>query len=274
MEIRNGGVRRRTDRLAAEEPLEIRVWPAGAERAVPVAVTMRTPGSDFELAAGFLFTEGILRSRDEVGSIRYCTDEQVDGPQQYNIVNVMLRPGVAFDPVALTRHFYASSSCGICGKASIEAVQSRCAMPVPPDGPAITAETVAALADRLRAAQPLFDQTGGLHAAALFDPAGRLLAVREDVGRHNAVDKLVGQALMAGQLPLVNAILMVSGRISFELVQKAAAAGIPVLVAVSAPSSLACAAAEAWGLTLIGFARGDRFNVYTGAHRVQVSDGR
>jgi FdhD protein len=265
-----GRAEAQSDLLAVEEPLEIRLLPPDGGTVVRISVTMRTPGHDFELAAGFLCTEGLLRSRDQVRTISYCTDPAVDGAQQYNIVNVALRPGLACDLGPLTRNFYTTSSCGVCGKASIDAIRVRGIESLAGDDAAVDEATVGRLSDALRTAQTIFDRTGGLHAAALFDRAGRLLAVREDVGRHNAVDKLIGHAFLAGRLPLRGHILMVSGRASFEIVQKAAAGGVPVLAAVSAPSSLACDAAEAFGMTLLGFVRGARFTVYTGGHRVRL----
>jgi FdhD protein len=268
--VRDGAAVRRTrrDTLATEEPLEIRVARHG-EAAGRVSVTMRTPGSDFELAAGFLFTEGVLRAADEVAAIRYCVDADLDGPQQYNVVSVQLAPGAAFDPELLRRSFYTTSSCGVCGKASIEAVRGQ-ACPVAAPGPVVSAATLLALPARLRAAQAVFERTGGLHAAALFSAEGELLRAREDVGRHNAVDKLVGAGLLAGELPFSDRVLLVSGRLSFELVQKAARAGVAVLAGVSAPSSLAVELAAETGMTLVGFLRESRFNVYAGGERIAV----
>jgi FdhD protein len=266
-----GRVRRRLrrDLLATEEPLEIRLV---TEAVHPVSVTMRTPGSDFDLAAGFLFSEGILERPAQVAAIRYCVDERRGGPQRYNVVQVVLAPGTAFDPAVLRRNFYTTSSCGVCGKASIEALRAAPTCPLLPDGATVRAGALLRLPGRLRAEQPLFERTGGLHAAALFTLGGELLRVREDVGRHNALDKLVGSAWLAGETPLVDRVAMVSGRLSFELVQKAARAGIPVLAGVSAPSSLAADLAREMGMTLVGFLRGDRFNVYAGAHRVLGAD--
>jgi FdhD protein len=259
------GVARRTraDALATEEPLEIRVVPAG-RGATRVAVTMRTPGADFELAAGFLFAEGIVRSPQDVTAIRYCTE----GEQLFNVVNVALSPGAAWDPATLAeRAFAVTSACGVCGKASIEAAMgAEC--PRIESGLAVRAEVLLALPDALRSAQAVFERTGGLHAAALFTAEGRLVRVREDVGRHNALDKLVGAALLAGELPLADGVVLVSGRLSFELAQKAARAGVPVLAGVSAPSSLAVELAESVGMTLAGFVRGSRFNVYAGGGRI------
>ncbi len=254
--------RQRRDRVASEEPLEIRAGGPG-QQAVSVAVTMRTPGNDFELAAGFLFTEGLIASHDEVASIRYCAD--VD-EQQYNVVTVDLR--YPFDASRLQRNFYATSSCGVCGKASIDQIEVACAMI--PAGPTVAVATIMTLPDRLRDAQGVFESTGGIHAAGLFTADGDPVCVREDVGRHNAMDKLVGERLLAGATPLHGHIALVSGRASFELVQKAAVAGVPIVCAVSAPSSLAIETARRLGVTLVGFLRGDRFNVYTHPHRIEL----
>ncbi|GBC86811.1 Sulfurtransferase FdhD [bacterium HR12] len=260
--VRDGRESWRPDDLAAEEPMEIRVQgPVGP--AVPVAVTMRTPGADFELAAGFLFTEGLVDDPAEIRRVSYCEDLPAD-EQRYNVVTVRLaRP---FDPELVRRSSYVSSSCGVCGKASLEAVVVRCPAIAP--GPVVKAEVLAGLPGALRAAQRVFDRTGGLHAAGLFAPDGTLLAAREDVGRHNAVDKVIGHAVLAGDLPLAGRILQVSGRLSFEIVQKAARAGVPILAAVSAPSSLAVEAAEELGVTVVGFVREGGFNVYAHAERV------
>jgi FdhD protein len=257
-----GGVRsERADTLATEEPMEIRAGGPGQE-AEAVAVTMRTPGGDFELAAGFLFTEGLIQPA-EVHRVAYCDD--VPGEEQrYNVVSVTLeRP---FDRDALHRNFAATSSCGICGKAALEDVEVRCD-PVEP-GPEVSADVLVSLPDRLRAGQKVFERTGGLHAAGLFTPEGDLITLREDVGRHNAVDKVIGEQLLAGRLPLSGSILQVSGRASFEIVQKAAVAGIPIVSAVSAPSSLAVDAGERFGMTIVGFVRDGGCNVYTHAERV------
>ncbi len=266
--ITGGAAKPRSDLLAAEEPLEIRVNSGAVDH--PISVTMRTPGNDFELAVGFLMTEGVVRSRDEIDQVRYC----VGGPteQQFNIVTVALRPGVSFDAESLKRNFYTTSSCGVCGKASLEALALKDAPPIP-DGPTVDATLLASLPDRLRASQKVFERTGGLHAAGLFEPDGTLVSVREDVGRHNAVDKLVGWLALEGKLPAGERILMVSGRASFEIMQKARAAGIPFVAAVSAPSSLAVAVAEEFGMTLAGFVRGDSLNVYAGSQRVRVTPG-
>jgi FdhD protein len=266
----DGDRRARMDLLAAEEPLEIRVVPAdrahrGAldDVAIPVSVTMRTPGADFELAAGFLYGEGLIDGHASVAAVRYCTS----GEQQYNVVHVVLARGAGFDPARLQRNFYQTSSCGVCGKASIEAVTGGACTSVDSEL-VLSPDVLVALPAKLRAAQAVFERTGGLHAAGLFTAEGELLRVREDVGRHNALDKLVGASLLAGELPWRERVVMVSGRLSFELVQKAARAGAAVLAGVSAPSSLAVELAEACGMTLCGFVRGERFNVYAGGARI------
>ena len=260
------GASRRADTLAVEEPLEIRV--AGS----PLAVTMRTPGHDVELAAGFLASEGIIAETTEFHSAIHCGGPGTGGQENtYNVLDISLAHGVALPDPDAARRFYTTSSCGVCGKASIDAVRTVSRHPVSDDDVQVDAEQIAAFPDRLRAEQAAFDKTGGLHAAALFDAdTGEMLVLREDVGRHNAVDKVVGWALLNGRLPLHRQILQVSGRASFELVQKAAMAGIPLLSAVSAPSSLAAELAEESGVTLIGFVRGRSMNVYTHAHRVRI----
>ncbi|WP_431038103.1 formate dehydrogenase accessory sulfurtransferase FdhD [Streptomyces sp. P6-2-1] len=267
--VRAGVVSARPDTLVAEEPLEIRL--AGK----PLAITMRTPGDDFALAAGFLVSEGVLSSADDVRSIVYCAGATDDGSNTYNVVDVRLAEGVPLPDFTLERNVYTSSSCGLCGKASLDAVRTRTHFPLAEEAPPLrlTPALLSALPDRLRAAQRVFDRTGGLHAAALFSESGELLDVREDVGRHNAVDKLVGRALTDARLPLSRTILLVSGRASFELAQKAAMAGIPVLAAVSAPSSLAVDLAAETGMTLVGFLRGDSMNVYAGEERVVTEEG-
>ena len=260
-QIRDDSRRSVMDELAAEEPMEIRV------DGVAVAVTMRTPGDDFDLALGFCLTEGIVEDAGAVATMRYC----VDGEQQYNVVNVDRRvPAVV--PAELRRNLYTSSSCGICGTASIEAVQSRGGS-VADDPLVVDAATVAALPARLREAQRVFERTGGLHAAGVFDADGALVCIREDVGRHNAVDKVIGWAAREGRLPLNGHVLAVSGRVAFEIVQKAVLAGIPFIVAVSAPTSLAVNLAESSGLTLAGFVRDGGMNIYAGSQRVRFSDG-
>ena len=260
----------RPDTLSVEEPLEIRVGGS------PLSMTMRTPGHDVELAHGFLLSEGLIGSADDVALARYCEGAVVSGDSgldenTYNVLDVTLSPGVAAVPASATRAFLTSSSCGVCGKASIEQLRTRSAYDVRSDPVRFAAEVVLGLPDALRAQQRSFDRTGGLHAAGLFTADGEALVVREDVGRHNAVDKVVGWAMLEGRLPAVGCVLMVSGRASFELTQKAVMAGIPCLAAVSAPSSLAVECAEDAGSTLIGFVRGSRLNVYTGAHRVTTS---
>ncbi|HKV43528.1 MAG TPA: formate dehydrogenase accessory sulfurtransferase FdhD [bacterium] len=267
-QVQGGEVRLRDDQLAVEEPLEIRLYPGDGSPHLQVAVTMRTPGHDFELAAGFLYSEGILQDAGQFDHINYCADHSLESAQRYNVVNVFLRPGVEVDAERLRRNFYTTSSCGVCGKASIEAIEVRGIRPAAA-GPEVDAEVFGHLGETLRGAQAIFDKTGGLHAAGLYDERGHLLAIREDVGRHNAVDKLVGHAVLHRLVPLHRHLLMVSGRASFEIVQKAAVAGIPVVAAISAPSSLACDVARTFGMTLIGFVRGDRFSVYAGAHRIR-----
>ncbi|MER7156270.1 formate dehydrogenase accessory sulfurtransferase FdhD [Streptomyces lydicus] len=265
--IRDGAVSTRPDTLVAEEPLEIRL------NGKPLAITMRTPGDDFALAAGFLVSEGVLGAAGELQNILYCAGATEDGVNTYNVVDVKTAPGVAIPDLTLERNVYTTSSCGLCGKASLDAVRTtaRWQLDTSPDTPVrITPATLSALPDRLRSAQRVFERTGGLHAAALFTTEGELLDVREDVGRHNAVDKIVGRALQQGRLPLSSAVLMVSGRASFELAQKAVMAGIPVLAAVSAPSSLAVDLAQETGLTLVGFLRGTSMNVYAGEHRLTL----
>ncbi|WP_372410680.1 formate dehydrogenase accessory sulfurtransferase FdhD [Streptomyces luteireticuli] len=264
--IRNGAVNARPDTLVAEEPLEIRL------NGKPLAITMRTPGDDFALAAGFLVSEGVLGDAAELANIVYCAGAtSPDGSgNTYNVVDVRLAPGVPVPDISLERNVYTTSSCGLCGKASLDAVRTTARWPLS-DGPAplrLAPELLTELPDRLRAAQTVFDRTGGLHGAALFAPDGELLDVREDVGRHNAVDKLVGRALREGLLPLAGTVLLVSGRASFELAQKAVMAGIPVLAAVSAPSSLAVDLAAETGMTLVGFLRGASMNVYAGEERI------
>ncbi len=258
--VEEGARNRRGDSLATEEPMEIRVDQPGAKQR-SVAVTMRTPGDDFALAAGFLFTEGLITAQADVESIRYCSVPRDE--QHYNVVSVSVTRSIELEA---QRNFYATSSCGICGKASLDLIDVQC--PPIPDGPVVQAATIVGLPRELRRAQSLFDQTGGLHAAALFRPTGRLVTSHEDVGRHNAVDKLIGSELLAGHLPLSDSVLLVSGRASFEIVQKAATAGIPIICAVSAPSSLAVDAARRFGLTLIGFLRDEHFNIYTRADRI------
>lgn len=250
------------DLLVTEEPLEIRLGhgPEEHRREVRLSVTMRTPGHDAELALGFLFTEGIITDPGQVLRTAYC--EQVKEEERGNVVRVELHPSVAVDPARWQRNFYTTSSCGVCGKSSIEAVRAQCTRPLGRRW-ALDPAVLLGLPERMRAAQTVFRHTGGIHAAALFTEAGEPLLLREDVGRHNAVDKVVGAMLEAG-LPTDHALLLVSGRAGFELVQKCVVAGIPAMAAVGAPSSLAVHAARESGLLLIGFLRGDRYNVYAG----------
>ncbi|MBO1331005.1 formate dehydrogenase accessory sulfurtransferase FdhD [Streptomyces sp. VRA16 Mangrove soil] len=267
LRIRDTIVSTRPDTLVAEEPLEIRL------NGKPLAITMRTPGDDFALAAGFLVSEGVLGSADDLRNIVYCAGATADGSNTFNVVDVRTAPGLVLPDITLERNVYTTSSCGLCGKASLDAVRTTARWAIEDDTTSpvrLEPELLACLPDRLRAAQQVFDRTGGLHAAALFTPDGELLDVREDVGRHNAVDKIVGRALREGTLPLRGTILLVSGRASFELAQKAVMAGIPVLAAVSAPSSLAVDLATETGLTLVGFLRGNSMNVYAGEHRVAL----
>ena len=260
-EWQDGRLRPFQDYLAGEEPLEIRAGSAS------VSVTMRTPGHDLELAAGFLLTEGLIQRREQIRNIAPATG--CKPTEQGNVVEVDLEPDALAGLDRLRRNFYATSSCGICGKASIDSVRLR---GIPPPNPnfRVSAETLCALPDSLREGQAIFGRTGGLHSAALFSPQGHLEAQREDIGRHNAVDKIVGWALLAGRLPLSQSLLMVSGRGGFEIIQKAAAAGIPLVACVSAPSSLAVRLARELRMTLIGFLRGRRFVIYSGEERLQA----
>ena len=259
---RAGVARVREDRIVGEEPMAIRACGPG-QQPIDIAVTMRTPGHEADLAAGFLLTEGLIAGCEDIADIEVADPSTHAHPDDEVIVR-LTRP---LDPGSVSsRNFVATASCGICGKASLDQVEVRCA-PIP-DGPAVTPETLLRLPDRLREGQAVFGFTGGLHASGLFTPDGALVALREDVGRHNALDKLVGSRLLAGELPLHERILLVSGRVSFELVQKAAVAGIPIVAAVSAPSDLAVEAAERLGMTLVGFLRGDGFNIYARQDRV------
>lgn len=255
----DGQLSRKQDYLAAEEPLEIRVGDQ------PLSVTMRTPGNDLELAAGFLLTEGLLQNRDQILSLEMVRGDGAVGPG--NVVQVRLEPEATFDTEKIRRHFIAASSCGICGKVSINAVRSRTLQPPNPDF-RLDPELLIALPEKFRASQAVFGQTGGLHAAALFSASGDLLVVREDIGRHNAVDKIAGWALLENRIPIANEVLLVSGRGGFEVVQKAIVAGLPVVASVSAPSGLAVRLARELGLTLIGFLRERRFVIYAGEERI------
>ena len=259
-EWNDGAVRRKEDYLAAEEPLEIRI---GGD---PLSVTMRTPGNDLELAAGFLLTEGLVTKRAQIVTLENVVEDSER--DRGNVVRAVLAPEAAPDLQKMRRHFFAASSCGICGKASIDSVRART---LEPPNPAfrLDAEVLLRLPEALRASQAVFGRTGGLHAAALFDAKGELLVLREDIGRHNAVDKVIGWALLENRIPLADVVLLVSGRGGFEIVQKAIVAGLPVVASVSAPSSLAVQLARELGLTLIGFLRDRRFVIYSGEDRIK-----
>ncbi|MCA9838032.1 MAG: formate dehydrogenase accessory sulfurtransferase FdhD [Trueperaceae bacterium] len=249
----------RRDSIITEEPLEIRLKTSRESKSL--AITMRTPGHDFELTAGFLFSEGIVHSRHDFSSLTYCVDKGISKEQRYNIVNVNLNTVELPDFPQLERHFFTTSACGICGKASLDALEQRGLLALA-SAPEIEPGLLLSLPEKLRTGQTLFEQTGGLHAAALFSNSGELLTIREDVGRHNALDKVIGWALLEERLPLTENILLVSGRASYELVQKALSAGISVFCSVSAPSSLAIDLAKRFNMTLIGFLREDSFNLY------------
>ncbi len=253
------------DTVAVEEPLEIRL------DGRPLSVTMRTPGDDFDLVHGFLATEGIAGSLESVRTLRYCAGTDDEGQQTYNVIDVALSEGVVVPELSLERNFYTTSSCGVCGKASIDAIRTLSPYDVASDPTVVSTEVLWSLPERLREQQKVFNSTGGLHAAGLFTPAGELLCLREDVGRHNAVDKVIGWAVREDKLPLASCVLLVSGRASFELTQKALMAGIPILAAVSAPSSLAVDLAAEGGLTLVGFLRGETMNVYAGGQRIRAT---
>lgn len=266
LRVTSDGSQRRPDTLAAEEPLEIRI------DGQPTTVTMRTPGHDVELAHGFLSTEGLIAQSRDIRTARYCDSPGPDGRNTYNVLDILLSDGIAPPDMTMQRNFYTTSSCGVCGKAALDAVRLRTQHPPADDPLCLTPEALSQLPDSLRQSQRVFDATGGLHAAGLFDSNGTLLVSREDVGRHNAVDKVVGWAVLHDRVPLTGTVLMVSGRASFELVQKAAMVGIPMLAAVSAPSSLAVDLAEEQGMTLVGFLRGNTMNVYTGWKRVSIDE--
>lgn len=253
----------RPETLVVEEPLELRV------NGTAITVTMRTPGSDVELAQGFLLTEGVVGQRDDIARVEYCRGAGPDGTNTYNVLDVTLADGVPTPGLDVTRNFYTTSSCGVCGKGSIDAVRTISRHSPGDDPTVVGSETLSAMPDQLRSAQRVFASTGGLHGAALFDADGTMLVVREDIGRHNAVDKVIGWAVEQRRIPLSGTVLLVSGRASFELTQKAIMAGIPVLAAVSAPSSLAVDLASQAGLTLVAFLRGESMNVYTRPDRVK-----
>ncbi|WP_433279064.1 formate dehydrogenase accessory sulfurtransferase FdhD [Pseudonocardia xinjiangensis] len=266
LRVTPNGATRRPDSIAVEEPLELRV--AGK----PLAVTMRTPGHDVELAHGFLLTEGVIGSAADISTARYCDSVDADGRNTYNVLDVGLAPGVPAPDPGVERNFYTTSSCGVCGKASLDAVRLKSRHSPAADPTQVSAEVLAGLPDALRRRQQVFDRTGGLHAAGLFTADGDLLVVREDVGRHNAVDKVLGWALLQGRIPASGCVLTVSGRTSFELAQKAVMAGVPVIAAVSAPSSLAVELAEECGLTMAGFIRDGSMNIYTRTDRILLPE--
>ncbi|MEO6835359.1 MAG: formate dehydrogenase accessory sulfurtransferase FdhD [Candidatus Tumulicola sp.] len=255
------------DSVVTEEPLEIRLVAGGATHAL--AVTMRTPGNDFELAAGFTFGEGIVRARDEIAGISYCLDPDLDSDQRYNVVNVELSRADLPDLARFERHFTVSSACGVCGRAQLDSLRDLGVTPLD-DDVRVSAELIYSLPERMREAQRVFSSTGGLHAAALFSETGEAMVVREDIGRHNAVDKVVGWGLLNGRLPFARSILMVSGRAGYEILQKSAVARIPIVASVSAPSSLAVDLACEFNITLAGFVRGTRANAYSAASRIEI----
>ena len=261
-----GGARQRSDAVATEEPLEIRLHQGGDDYIS--SVTMRTPGNDFELATRWLLAEGIVRGPDDVTRIAYCVDRNIGEEQRYNIVNVHLRPDPRRDFGSIERDFFTTSACGVCGKAGLDQLATKASRVE--SELTVRSATICSLPGKLRTAQGVFERTGGLHAAGLFGSSGELLGLREDVGRHNALDKLLGWALLERKLPLMSdCIVLVSGRASFELAQKTVVAGVPIMCAVSAPSSLAIEVARDFNMTLVGFLRDERFNVYTGADRIQ-----
>lgn len=270
IKVGSGAVEQAIDVLAIEEPLEIKLafGPAGRRQHRSLSITMRTPGHDADLATGFLFTEGLIGSAGQITGVRHV-GQALHPEARDNIILVELAPEVDIDFEKLSRHFYTSSSCGVCGKTSIEMVRTATCYHPRPAFPRLTPEVLHQIPERLRRAQAVFEHTGGIHAAGLFDTEGRLLLMREDVGRHNALDKLVGAALRQGIIPLRDAVVLVSGRASFELVQKALMAGVPVLAAVGAPSSLAVELADEYGMTLVGFLRDGRFNVYCDDRRLR-----
>lgn len=270
--VTGGVVSRATDAVAVEEPLEIRVEYGRDQKRVvrPISITMRTPGHDVELAAGFLYTEGIVTDETDISAIRECGPKL--GPSGHrNVVSVTLRDGLDLDTSRLERHFYTTSSCGVCGKASLDALDVSAGRPALTTRSAISAQELLLLPDRVRREQAVFGRTGGIHAAAIFNFDGELLCLREDVGRHNALDKLVGAQLLQGDIPLADRVLLLSGRASFELLQKAFMAGIAIVAAVGAPSSLAVELAERFGITLIGWLRPERFSIYSHPDRVSYS---
>lgn len=264
--VDNGQVRRHSDQIATEEPLEIQLRAGHEQRTV--AITMRTPGNDYELAAGFLYNEGVIGDKADITHMIYCVDGQ-QALQEYNLLRVNLATATLPDLHQLERHFFTNSACGVCGKTMLDDLHKRTLPPLATDLQ-VTAPILATLPATLRQAQKLFDSTGGLHAAALFSTTGELIAVREDVGRHNALDKLVGWGVLNKALPFSDKLIMVSGRASYELLQKCRVTGAAIFCAVSAPSSLAVELAEGFGITLVGFLRGPRFNIYTGFERIAI----
>ncbi len=271
LKVERQGTQKKSDLLAVEEPLEIRLGfgPAHERIQKSLSVTMRTPGHDLELTLGFLFTEGIIQNYPAIHRIHHC--EQVEKEEERgNVVKVELKPEIEIDFRKLERHFYTNSSCGVCGKASIESLELSSCPVLPPDSPIFPSSLIHHLPEKLRQVQNVFEHTGGLHAAALFDTKGELLLIREDVGRHNALDKLIGATLYQSDFSVSDTLLLLSGRISFELVQKTLRAGIPIIAAVGAPSSLAVKVAQTFNLTLIGFLREQRFNIYTGSQRIVI----
>ncbi|MBI1729131.1 formate dehydrogenase accessory sulfurtransferase FdhD [Candidatus Acetothermia bacterium] len=273
--VSDGKAMRARDLVAVEEPLEIRLGYLLKNKRMEqsISITMRTPGEDFQLAAGFLCSEGIIQSPAQILQMSYCVGLEKE-KQEYNIVSVQLIDEIEFDPALLQRNFYTTSSCGVCGKASLEALQVQGCPVFPRAKPLFASEIFYQLPEKIRASQSGFEKTGGLHAAALFDPAGNLITLHEDVGRHNAVDKLIGEQFLASKLPLNKYLMMVSGRASFEIVQKALMASIPVVAAVGAPSSLAIELARKFGMTLIGFLREKSFNLYSEPDRIAMSGGK
>ena len=272
--VKSGRMQRKSDLLATEEPLEIQLSASssgqqnGRYQQRTIAITMRTPGNDYELAAGFLYSEGVIQQKDEITQMTYCVGEKRE-QQEYNLLNVGLNRSQLPELPHLERHFFTNSACGICGSTLLDDLHNRRLPPLDHDR-AVTSTVLNSLPNTLRAKQILFESTGGLHAAALFDRVGKLITVREDVGRHNAVDKLVGWALLNKQLPLSDKIIMVSGRASYELLQKCVVAGAPIFCAVSAPSSLAVEIAAEFGVTLVGFLRDQRFNIYSKPERIAL----
>ena len=262
--VKNHNFVTHSDQLAIEEPLEIQLtFPKKT-----IAITMRTPGADFDLVAGFLYSEGVIKHREDISKISYCVDPKIDGEQRQNIVNITLKSELTPNLKTLERHFFTTSACGVCGKASIESLQIKGFLAIPL-GLEVSTEIIYSLPDKLNTAQRVFKSTGGLHAAGLFNYQGELLKLREDVGRHNALDKLIGSELLAGQLPLNNLIVIVSGRASFEILQKCITVSVPIVCSVSAPSSLAVEIAKKFNITLVGFLRDKKFNIYSGAERIK-----